>query len=56
MIEYEAPIANYYGRPTLRFADDRWILEIDDYDGADAVTVSTDFAEAWIKEFGSAED
>lgn len=49
---WKAPIGNYYGRPTLKRADDKWFLYIENYGGDEcSEEVSEAFAKAWIAEF-----
>jgi hypothetical protein len=49
--KWPAPIANYYGRPTLQRCGETWRLVLDSYDHERFVEVSEAFAQAWIAQF-----
>ena len=50
------PLSNYYGGVFVGKFDDKYIMAINDWDNCEAIFISEEFFNAWMKEFGAKND
>lgn len=51
-MEIKKDLANYYGEVVFAQRKDKYVMELENYNGVNGIVISKEFFEAAVKEFG----